>query len=164
MYTDNHRQDHTRELQEYLRALAATDERYPLIGVDGIFGPETTEAVRVFQQISDTPVTGTVQRADWERITREYAQLLLQLVPARAITPFPSPLFVLTSGSRDPLVYIVQVMLNTLDSAAPIAVTGVYDAATMDSVRRQQQRAELLPTGEIDRVTWDTFARLYNSR
>ncbi len=163
MYTDDQRRDHVRELQEYLRALSTTDERYPLLGVDGLFGPETTEAVRVFQQTTNSPVTGTVQRADWERIVREYGDLLLQIVPARTIDPFPYPTFVLRSADRDPLVYILQVMLGELGSE-PLAVTGVYDAATEAAVRRQQLAADLLPTGEVDRITWDYLAALYNGR
>lgn len=163
MYTEDQRRDHIRELQEYLRALSATDERYPLLGVDGIFGPETTEAVRVFQQVTDTLVTGTVQRADWERIVREYGNLLLQTVPARAISPFPYPPFVLKSGSRDPLIYILQVMLGAIGNQA-LTVTGVYDSATENAVRAQQIAADLLPTGEVDRITWDYLAALYNGR
>ena len=163
MYTEEQRSDHVRELQEYLRALSATDERYPLLGVDGQFGPETTEAVRVFQQTTNSPVTGTVQRADWERIVREYDNLLLQIVPARMIAPFPHPTFVLKPGDRDPIVYILQVMLGAIDDT-PLIVTGVYDAGTENMVRKQQLAADLLPTGEVDRITWDYLAALYNGR
>ncbi len=162
MYSPEQLSDHVRELQEYLRLLSMTDERYPLLGVDGIFGPKTAEAVRVFQQLNDSPVTGTVQRADWERIVREYQALLLLLAPPSPISPFPSPLFVLKVGSRDPLVYIVQVMLNAIDNTAPLAVNGIYDAATAERVRTLQIAADLPATGEIDRVTWDYFAALYN--
>ena len=163
MYTDDQRRDHVRELQEYLRALSATDERYPPLGVDGIFGPETTEAVRVFQQVTNSPVTGMVERADWERIVREYGNLLLQTVPARSIAPFPYPTFVLKSGDRDPLVYILQVMLGAINGQA-LPVTGIYDAFTESAVRKQQLSADLLPTGEVDRITWDYLAALYNGR
>ncbi|MBR5540010.1 MAG: peptidoglycan-binding protein [Clostridia bacterium] len=163
MYTEDQRRDHIRELQEYLRALSTTDERYPLLGVDGQFGPETTEAIRVFQQTTNSPVTGTVQRADWERIVREYGNLLLQIVPARMIAPFPYPTFVLRPGDRDPLVYILQVMLGAI-SGVPLAVTGIYDTATENAVREQQLAADLLPTGEVDRITWDYLAALYNDR
>ncbi len=163
MYTDDQRNDHIRELQEYLRALSATDERYPLLGVDGIFGPETTEAVKVFQQTTDSPVTGTVRRADWERIVREYGNLLLQIVPPRAITPFPDPNFVLKPTDRDPLVYILQVMLGAISDTA-LAVTGIYDVSTETAVREQQLAADLLPTGTVDRITWDYLAALYNAR
>lgn len=163
MYTDDQRRDHIRELQEYLRTLSMTDERYPLLGVDGQFGPETTEAVKVFQQLTDSPVTGTVRRADWERIVREYGNLLLQIVPARSISPFPYPTFVLRSGARDPLVYILQVMLSMIRDE-PLAITGVYDTATVNTVREEQIAADLLPTGEVDRITWDYLAALYNDR
>lgn len=163
MYTDEQQRDHIRELQEYLRALSTTDERYPLLGVDGIFGPETTQAVKVFQQTNNSPITGTVQRADWERIVREYGNLLLQIVPARAITPFPYPTFVLKTADRDPLVYILQVMLGAIGNQ-PLAVTGIYDIATENAVRAQQVTANLLPTGEVDRITWDYLAALYNGR
>ncbi len=163
MYTGDQRRDHIRELQEYLRALSTTDERYPLLGVDGIFGPETTEAVKIFQQTTNSPVTGTVQRADWERIVREYGNLLLQIVPPRMINPFLDPTFVLKATERDPLVYILQVMLGAIGNSA-IAVTGVYDAPTVSAVREQQLAADLLPTGMVDRVTWDYLAALYNAR
>ncbi len=163
MYTDDQRRDHVRELQEYLRALSATDERYPLLGVDGVFGPETTEAVKVFQQTTNSPVTGTVKRDDWERIVREYGNLLLQIVPPRAITPFPDPNFVLKPTDRDPLVYILQVMLAAISDTA-LAATGVYDIATESAVREQQLAADLLPTGTVDRITWDLLAALYNAR
>lgn len=163
MYTDDQRRDHVRELQEYLRALSATDERYPLLGVDGQFGPETTEAVRVFQQTTNSPVTGTVERADWERIVREYGNLLVQIAPARLIAPFPYPTFVLRPGDRDPIVYILQVMLGAI-SSNPLTITGEYDTATENAVRVQQLAADLQPTGEVDRITWDYLAALYNDR
>ncbi len=163
MYTDEQRRDHVRELQEYLRALAATDERYPLLGVDGVYGPATTEAVRVFQATTASPVTGTVRRADWERIVREYHGLMAQLLPARSIAPFPSANFVLKAGSRDPLVFIVQVMLGAV-SDRPLDVSGVYDAPTAERVRSFQRGADLPITGEIDRVVWDQLATAYDRR
>ena len=36
-----------RELQRYLRRIAQVDGRIPLIGIDGIYGTETADAVRV---------------------------------------------------------------------------------------------------------------------
>ena len=163
MYTQDQRREHIRELQEYLRALSAIDERYPLLGVDGQFGPETTEAVKVFQESVSSPVTGTVERADWERIVREHDNLLLQLVPARPIAPFPSPIFVLRAGSDDPLVFILQVMLNAIGHTQ-LTITGVYDTATVNAVREEQLAADLLPTGDVDRITWDYLAARYNER
>ena len=39
-----------RELQTYLRTVATRHIEIPLIAVDGIFGPETTQAVIAFQE------------------------------------------------------------------------------------------------------------------
>ena len=163
MYTQEQHRDHIRELQEYLRTLSATDERYPLVGVDGIYGPNTEQAVRVFQTITGSPVTGIVQRADFERIQREYRQLLSGLLPARSISPFPDATFILRPASQDPLVYILQVMLNAL-STQPLPVNGVYDADTEQRVRTFQTGADLPPNGEVDRITWDQLALAYDRR
>ena len=57
-----------REIQNWLRALAFSDERIPLIAVDGIYGPETTQAVRAFQEITGLPATGTVDKATWDAV------------------------------------------------------------------------------------------------
>ena len=162
MYGPEQLNDHVRELQEYLRLLSMTDERYPLLGVDGFFGPQTTEAVKIFQAQTDSPVTGTVQRADWERIVREYKALLTVLAPPTPIAAFPSPLYVLRQGAEEPLVYIVQVMLGAIGPALSLPVTGIYDAATAERVRTLQLAADLPATGEIDRITWDYLAALYN--
>ncbi len=163
MYQPDQLSDHTRELQEYLRLLAMTDERYPLLGVDGIFGPQTTEAVKVFQTVTDSPVTGTVKRADWERIVREYEALLTVLAPPTPIAAFPSPIYVVQRGTREPIVSIVQVMLGAV-TPDPLPVTGIYDAATAERVRTLQEAADLPATGEIDRITWDYLTALYNDR
>lgn len=163
MYTEEQRQDHIRELQEYLRALSATDERYPLLGVDGFYGPETTQAVKVFQEITQSPITGTVKRADWERIVREYNDLLLVTIPPLCISPFSDPAFVLEPGISDPFVNILQVMLNAIGGEA-IAITGIYDADTVQRVLQVQQKAEFPLTGKVDRITWDHLAVLYNDR
>jgi len=162
MYRPEQLNDHTRELQEYLRLLAMTDERYPLPGVDGIYGPQTTEAVKAFQEQTGSPITGTVQRADWERIIREYEALLAVLAPPAPISPFPSPIYLLKQGANEPLVYIVQVMLGAIHESQPLPITGVYDSATAERVRTLQLAADLPPTGEIDRITWDYLAALYN--
>ena len=160
MYTSDQRQDHIRELQEYLRALSDIDERCPRIGVDGTFGTETEEAVRTFQELYGSAVTGTVQREDWDRITAAHKSSAAFASP---IAPFPSPKFVLTPASREPLVTILQVMLNDV-STVPTAVSGIYDGPTIEAIRILQTAGELPVTGLVDIVTWNLLASLYNSR
>ena len=50
-------------------------QNYPVIGrleVDGIYGPKTEEAVKVFQGIFDVPTTGIVNKATWYSISRVF--------------------------------------------------------------------------------------------
>ena len=161
MYTAEQRQDHVRELQEYLRTLSAYDPRHPRIGVDGQFGAETEEAVRVFQELYGAPVTGVVERADWERILAAYRATVSRT--ALPIFPFPSPDFVLTPASRDPIVAILQVMINTVGQTL-VAVTGLYDEPTIQAIRLLQFVGELPVTGLVDLTTWNLLATLYNAR
>ena len=50
-------------------------EAYPLIpkiAVDGIYGPATEEAVRVFQSVFGLPQTGVVDYRTWYKISEIY--------------------------------------------------------------------------------------------
>lgn len=158
MYTEEQYRDHIRELQEYLRALAALDERYPLVAVDGIYGPETAKAVAVFQEIGGNPVTSTVNRADWERLVREYRSFLSITAPASPIAPFPSPTFVLKPGDRDPLTCILREMLDTIDGTSSGCV---YDEALVARVRAFRLLHDLPASDTVDRTVWDLLSIAY---
>ena len=62
----------TREVQRYLRALSYRHESIPHIGVDGIYGIETREAVRAFQALFALIETGIADRETFERLYREF--------------------------------------------------------------------------------------------
>ena len=164
MYSDTQYADHVRELQHYLRTLSLTDDRYPLIAVDGIFGKETTEAVRVFREINGFPPAGEVDRAVWERLLREYQETLLLVTDAAPMAAFPFPTFVLNEGDRLPFVYVLQVVLNGVSSLPPLPITGVYDKATVERVITLKRLAEYPPTPTLDRLFWDYLAVWYNGR
>lgn len=61
------------ELQRYLRALSYKHEELPHVGVDGIFGKETEEAVRAFQAFHSLRVTGVADEATFALLYEEYA-------------------------------------------------------------------------------------------
>lgn len=61
-----------RTIQEQLNTISDAYPRIPKIIVDGIYGPETANAVRIFQEIFNLPVTGVVDIGTWYRISRIY--------------------------------------------------------------------------------------------
>lgn len=58
-----------RQMQEQLNVIAGAYPAIPMIAVDGIYGPATAEAVRVFQSVFGLPQTGTVDYTTWFKIS-----------------------------------------------------------------------------------------------
>lgn len=58
-----------RIIQEQLNAIANNYPAIPRLSVDGIFGPRTQEAVRIFQSIFDLPANGIVDLPTWYKIS-----------------------------------------------------------------------------------------------
>lgn len=61
-----------RQLQEQLNRIAQNYPLIPVIRVDGIYGPATENAVKIFQQVFGLPVTGVVDYSTWYKISQIY--------------------------------------------------------------------------------------------
>lgn len=66
------RNDDVRELQTYLRTIGQNIAVIPTVEVTGYYGPETENAVAVFQEYYGLPVTGAVSALTWDAIAKEY--------------------------------------------------------------------------------------------
>ena len=64
--------DKVRQLQQQLNRIAQNYPAIPTIVADGIYGPRTAEAVRIFQQIFGLNPTGVTDFATWYAISRIY--------------------------------------------------------------------------------------------
>lgn len=64
------------------------------------------------------------------------------------------------------LVYILQIMLNTLcgvyKNLRPLPVDGKYGSATEEDVMLFQSVQRLPETGYVDKITWNRLADAYN--
>ena len=60
------------EVQRYLRAISYRHASIPHIGVDGIYGEQTREAVRAFQVLFSLLETGVVNEETFSRLYREF--------------------------------------------------------------------------------------------
>lgn len=64
--------DKVRQLQTQLNRIARNYPAIPTVTADGIYGPETAEAVRVFQGVFNLPQTGITDYATWYEISEIY--------------------------------------------------------------------------------------------
>ena len=72
-YRIDKKEEAVAEVQRYLRALSYKYREIPHVGVDGIYGKETAEAVRAFQLLFSLLATG---ETDFITFTRLYSEFL----------------------------------------------------------------------------------------
>lgn len=64
--------DKVRQMQEQLNVIAGAYPAIPKVTVDGIYGPQTAQAVKVFQSVFGLPQTGVVDYRTWYKISEIY--------------------------------------------------------------------------------------------
>lgn len=64
------RSDKVRQMQEQLNRISQNYPLIPKVSVDGIYGPGTEEAVKVFQKVFGLPQTGVVDFPTWYKISQ----------------------------------------------------------------------------------------------
>ena len=151
-----------RSLQTMLRVLAEHDDRYLSVVPDGVYSPQTMNAVAQFQRNHGLPITGVTDQRTWEEIVERYEPALIFVDEAQGVEIILNPNEVLILGDSSPYLYIVQSMLIVLSQiygsiTAPL-VTGILDAATSDSLSSFQNLAGLPVTGDLDKHTWKHLA------
>ncbi len=155
------------ELQRYLREIYHSDGSVPLVNPDGIYGAETTTAVRKFQSDNGIPVTGKVDNATWNAIYTAYLKALENNSPPRGIYPFPKyGNYEIYEGENSDTVAIIQLMLKVLsdfyDDIDGNERDGIYNEKTMNDIKTFQKRAGIPITGIINKLTWNALASEYN--
>jgi peptidoglycan hydrolase-like protein with peptidoglycan-binding domain len=104
--------------------------------VDGVFGPNTEQAVKGFQQSNGLAVDGVVGPITWSHVP-----------PYREASP------TLQAGSLGPVVAMLQKVLQT-GLGYTGAIDGIFGPATEAVVRQYQTDTGLPVTGVVDERTW----------
>ncbi|MBW4693945.1 MAG: peptidoglycan-binding protein [Lyngbya sp. HA4199-MV5] len=110
--------------------------------VDGIFGEQLEQAVKVFQRRVFLPETGTVDALTWRSL---YAG-----------APIEMP--VLQRGSTDQSVILLQKALQA--SGQTVALNGIFDHQTEVAVQQFQRRQGLVVDGVVAACTWLTLSKI----
>lgn len=154
-----------RSLQTMLRVIAENDPSHPSLVPDGIYGPETMQAVSIFQRKHGLNVTGVADQPTWEAIVAVYEPALVEQHEAQPLEIILNPGQVIRRGEHHPHVYLVQAILSALSDAygsiSRPGLTGLLDDATSDSLASFQALTGLSMTGHLDKNTWKQLALHY---
>lgn len=155
------------------RQLNRIGDNYPAIPkiqqTDGIFTPETEEAVRKFQQIFNLEQDGIVGEATWYKIKYLYGSVkrLSELETEGIALSEVSRIFpgALRPGDTGNYVRVLRYYLGVLgyfDPDLPVLPLGnTFDEQTENAVRAVQRKNGLPETGIVDRDTWNAIVRSY---
>ncbi len=156
-----------RTIQYYLNFLGFFNDRLPQIGVDGIFGAETENAVRTFQREYGLTADGIVGRATWYALQDAYYATLNSLPDEyRSYSSLLYPGYTVTTGASGNVVTQLQTFLRVIgenDNRVPaVSVDGIYGDQTKNAVIAVQKIANIPQTGAVGALTWNAIVNLYN--
>lgn len=146
-------------------------QNYPAIPkispVDGIFGAQTENAVRKFQEIFNLSVDGIVGQATWYALIRYYTAVTSLSELRSQGQQFYSISWATTDpieqGDRgikvEHLQYMLSVLAAYITQIPRITVDGVFGAATRNAVLAAQGYFGLPQTGVVNYETWN---EIYN--
>lgn len=144
-------------------------QNYPAIPkipvVDGIFGSQTEDAVRTFQQIFNLTPDGVVGMATWYALVRLYTGVTalseLRSEGQRYYSINWSNPDNLRQGSTGEKVRQLQYMLSVLSAyipeVSPVNIDGIFGPATREAVEAAQQYFGLSVDGIVGPQTWDAI-------
>ncbi len=155
-------------VQYYLRTLHRSDQSFPLINPDGIYGEETRAAVTEYQRRAGMPQTGVVDFSTWENLKADSEkQELTRSIPL-PLYVFSAESLPLAMGCASDSVYILQAMMNLLagiySNFGRVDLTGRYDAQTADQVKAYQRLFQLNQTGIVDLELWNRLSSIAGAR
>jgi len=162
--------DAVRRMQRYLNRIRVNYPRIPQISnPNGYFGPDTTIAVRTFQQVFNLTTDGVIGNATWNAIIRYYVAVTklatLESEGERIGIGNTPPNVVLREGSTGADVIELQFLLNYIatfySEISPVIQDGVFRSTTTTSVKQFQRRFGLVQDGVVGPATWNMLYSVY---
>lgn len=160
-----------RRMQNFLNRIRANYPAIPQIAnPNGYFGPDTTQAVKAFQQIFGLTPSGTVSSDTWYKISAIYLGVtkLAELTSEgeRIGIGATPPTSVVSTGSKGADVVELQYLLNYISTFYPtipsVIQDGTFGTTTKDAVTAFQRTFGLTPDGVVGPATWNRLYQVHN--
>ncbi|MDR0287866.1 MAG: peptidoglycan-binding protein [Clostridiales bacterium] len=158
-------------MQKYLNRIRQVYSAIPNIPYpNAIYGTDTANAVRTFQQVFDLPQTGIIDRATWNKISFYYVSItkLAELTSEgdRIVTGTIPPNVTINIGASGGLVSRLQFMLDYIaqfySEVPELRQDGAFGTNTRNAVIAFQNRFGLTPDGIVGPMTWAKLYEVYN--
>lgn len=159
-----------RTLQIRLNRISDNYPNIPKIpSVNGIYGIETENAVRVFQETFGLTVDGVVGKATWYAVQRIYIAVKrlnsLNSEGLQFADVSQEYAGVLRLGDANTGVSLLQYYINYLsayyETIPPLAIDGVFGEATRNAVYAVQNTFGLPVDGVVGEQTWEAITNAY---
>lgn len=166
-YPANDEKKNIHELQRFLNYIANFSGGIPTVLPDGNYGPETREAVRLFQTKNGLNPTGIADLETWTAIVDAYDELRRQNILPQKISGYPLDIPHLKEGDDFEEIYLLQIMLRKIarmfKNITMPALTGVYDDETSKAVNEFSRLYGRESNGRVDRELWNILVDTYNA-
>ena len=158
----------TATVQYYLSIIAYFNGSLQPVPLSGYFDSATVAAVERFQAFYGLPVTGIVDNATWNTISRIYTETVAALPDGyQGSNAKLYPGYFLSEGMRGQNITDLQTYLNLIGrniSAVPlIPITGYFGEQTENAVRVFQELYGIPVSGAVGPVTWYRIASEYDA-
>ena len=151
-------------LQTMLRTIAQWDGSLPPVVPDGIYGEQTKRTVMEFQRQHGLPQTGVTDWNTWSSIVPVFQTAQVNISEAAPLRIQLRRNQVFLRGSQNRHVLLIQAMLRIIaqeyDNFPAPELTGVYDDATVASVKALQTMNCRETSGIFDKDTWQVCTSL----
>ncbi len=157
-----------RTVQYYLSVIAYFNGSLEPVPISGYFDSGTVAAVERFQSFYGLPVTGIVDNATWNEISRVYIETVAALPEGyQGGDAKLYPGYFLTEGMRSSDVTDLQTYLSRIADSITviprIPVTGFYGEQTENAVSEFQRLYGIPVSGAVGPVTWSQIAKEYDA-
>ena len=154
----------------FLNILSNKYDTLQPIEINTFYGPETSRAVREYQNIMGLNPTGIV---DQETLNLLYNEVY-SILTSRPIEDIRLPLLpysgvILSEGMglEYPRILLLEIMLNSISAMhpqiKPVEVGGIFNSNTTAAVIAFQGLYGLPVTGIVDEATWNRLSQVYQS-
>ena len=154
-------------IQSMLRLIAHHRNEILSIIPDGLFGQNTKNSVASFQKFYGMYITGEVDNDTWNKIVGIFEEVEKEKNLNVFMQVFNEMRKPIRLGEHSADIYVIQAMITALsekfDNIHALFVTGTYDKATADAVRKIQILSGITPNNLIDAEFVNALTQLYNA-